>query len=131
MKEKIMRFMYGRYGIDSLGRFLIGVSGVCFIISLFFRKSPFYTLGLLLLFYVYFRMFSRNIYKRSAENQDFLQRTAKIRGWFEKQKYTFKQLKTHHIYRCPTCKQKIRIPRGKGKIEIRCPKCNTTFVKRS
>ena len=65
------------------------------------------------------------------ENQKFLQHTSKIRGFFAKQKYMATQHKTHHIYKCPNCKQKIRVPKGKGKIEIRCPKCQTTFIKKS
>lgn len=84
-----------------------------------------------LIIYTYFRIFSRNTYKRAAENQAYLSKTYKLRNWFAKQKNMMKQRKTHHIYKCPTCKQKIRIPRGKGKIEIRCPKCYTTFIKNS
>ena len=81
--------------------------------------------------YSYYRMFSRQTYKRALENQKFLQHTSKIRGFFAKQKYMVAQRKTHHIYKCPNCKQKIRVPKGKGKIEIRCPKCQTTFIKKS
>lgn len=84
-----------------------------------------------LLIYEYFRMFSRNIYKRSIENQWYLSKTAKLRTFFYRQKNLMLQRKTHHIYKCPTCRQKIRIPRGKGRVEIRCPKCNTTFIKKS
>ena len=69
--------------------------------------------------------------KRYAENQKYLQVTSKFRLRFNKEKNLMKQRKTHHIYSCPGCGQKIRIPRGKGKIEIECPKCHTKFVKRS
>lgn len=131
MREKLMRFMYGRYGVDSLCKFLAGAAFASFILSTFFEASIFSVIAWTLLFYSYFRMFSKNIYKRASENQSFLNRTAKIRGQFYKWKHTLTQLKTHHIYKCPTCRQKIRIPRGKGKIEIRCPKCNTRFIKRS
>lgn len=81
--------------------------------------------------YAYVRIFSRNISKRYDENQRYLAKTQKIRTWINKQKSLRQQRKIYHIYTCPGCKQKIRVPKGKGKIEIRCPKCGTTFVKKS
>lgn len=129
MREKFMRFMYGRYGIDTLGKYTIGAALVMIVLSNIFDSSVFAMLSWGLIILAYFRMFSRDIYKRSAENQTFLNKTFKIRGWFAAQKNMFSQRKTHHIYRCPGCRQKIRVPKGKGRIEIRCPKCNTTFIK--
>lgn len=131
MREKLMRFMYGRYGIDSFGKFLLWTGIALFFLSGFFDLHLFYTLAWVLLIYSYFRILSRNIYKRSAENQAYLKHTARIRSFWWTQKNLFRQRKTHHIYKCPSCSQKIRVPRGKGKIEIRCPKCQTTFIKRS
>lgn len=130
MKEKFYRFMQGRYGNDQFNRFLMILALICLIPGLFIR-GPFYLLGLLILIYAYFRMFSRNIYKRSTENSTYLKYEYKVRQWWATLKRDMKQRKTHHIYKCPSCKQKIRIPRGKGKIEIRCPKCGQTFIKRS
>lgn len=131
MKEKFMRFMYGRYGVDTLGKYSLGAGLATMVLSIVFDS---YTLSLLSWFFIiltYFRMFSRNLYKRSSENQTFLNKTYKLRTWFGKQKNMMAQRKTHHIYRCPGCKQKICVPRGKGRIEIRCPKCHTTFIKNS
>lgn len=131
MKERFMRFMYGRYGVDTLGKYSLGAGLVTMVLSIIFDS---YTLSLLSWFFIiltYFRMFSRNLYKRSSENQIFLNKTYKLRTWFGKQKNMMAQRKTHHIYHCPGCKQKIRVPRGKGRIEIRCPKCHTTFIKNS
>ena len=131
LKEKFMRFMYGRYGVDTLGKYSLGAGLATMVLSIVFDS---YTLSLLSWFFIiltYFRMFSRNLYNRSSENQTFLNKTYKLRTWFGKQKNMMAQRKTHHIYRCPGCKQKIRVPRGKGRIEIRCPKCHTTFIKYS
>ncbi len=131
MKEKFMRFMYGRYGVDTLGKYSLGAGLATMVLSIVFDS---YTLSLLSWFFIiltYFRMFSRNLYKRSSENQTFLNKTYKLRTRFGKQKNMMAQRKTHHIYRCPGCKQKIRVPRGKGRIEIWCPKCHTTFIKNS
>ena len=123
--------MYGRYGIDSLGKCLF-IFAIIFMLIANRTENGFWAiLSWALLFYSYFRMFSRNIYKRSAENQLYLKKTYKIRCWILRQKNMMSQRKTHHIYKCPTCKQKIRIPRGKGRIEISCPKCRTKFIKKS
>lgn len=130
MKEKLYRFMQGRYGNDQLNRFLMVLVLVCFVFSLFGLKVL-YVLGIALLVYAYFRMFSKNIYKRSQENSVYLKYEYKVRQWFATLKRDMNQKKTHHIYRCPSCRQKIRIPKGKGKIEIRCPKCGQTFIKKS
>ncbi len=130
MKEKFYRFMQGRYGNDQLNRFLMILVIVCFMFSLF-GVRPFYVVGIALLIYSYFRMLSRNTYKRSAENSVYLKYEYRVRQKFSAWKRDMSQRKTHHIYRCPSCRQKIRIPRGKGKIEIRCPKCSQTFIKKS
>ncbi len=130
MREKFYRFMQGRYGSDQLNRFLMIVALICFIISPFGGRL-FYVVGLGLLIYAYFRMLSRNIYKRREENSAYMRQQYKVKQRFATWKRDMSQRKTHHIYKCPSCKQKIRIPRGKGKIEVRCPKCGCIFIKKS
>ena len=122
--------MQGRYGNDQLNRFLMVLVMISLLLSLF-GVRPFYLVGIAILVWSYSRMFSRNIYKRQAENSVYLRYEYKVRQKFAGWKKAAKQRKTHHIYKCPSCKQKIRIPRGKGKIEIRCPKCGQTFIRRS
>ena len=137
MRDKFNKFMQGRYGVDDLSRFIMGVALVLIILAMFaniFSRTVGSTLDILggaAIVYAYIRIFSRNIQQRYAENQKFLQMTSKFRLRFNKEKNLMKQRKTHHIYSCPGCGQKIRIPKGKGKIEIECPKCHTKFVKRS
>ena len=134
MKEKFIRFMHGRYGVDQLSKFILILGLFVVVISAIFDNvlSLFmYILGWVLVIYCYFRVFSRNVPKRYAENQAFLAKTYNMRIFFQRQKSIWQQRKTHHIYTCPSCKQKIRIPKGKGKIAVRCPKCGTTFVKKS
>lgn len=135
MKEKLVKFMRGRYGVDSFSRFLLIVGLIAVLLSSFFGGryigTVCYLLGWIAIIYCYFRMFSRNVTKRYAENQTYLAKTYKLRTFFTRQKNLWKQRRIYHIYKCPNCRQKIRIPRGKGKIEIRCPKCSTTFIKKS
>lgn len=135
MKEKLRQFMQGRYGADQYSRFLLGAALVCIVAAMFFSRNIVglildYT-GLALLIYSYYRILSRNVSKRYEENRKYLSWISKIRGRFQREKNLMSQRKDFHIYTCPGCKQKIRIPRGKGKIEISCPKCGTKFVKRS
>ena len=131
MRDKFNKFMQGRYGADQMGQMLSAVSMVFLIISLFSRNQAWFLLAVIGIVYNYFRMFSKNISKRYAENQKYLTMTAGIRRRLASWKSQLAQRKIYHIYRCPGCKQKIRVPRGRGKIEIRCPKCNTRFVKKS
>lgn len=135
IRDRIIRFMYGRYGTDRLNMALTVMFVVCAALNMFIRNPYFHMVlnswEILLIILVYFRMFSRNISRRSAENQKYLRLENKIRYFFGKRKYIQQQRKEFHIYTCPQCRQKIRIPRGKGKISVRCPKCGNEFVKNS
>ena len=133
MREKLQRFMAGRYGVDAFSKFLMGSVLVLWVLDLFINSRVLYSWSILLIIYMYFRMFSRNIQKRYQENIKFLQMKSKVLGKLKwnQLKSDVKGRKTHHIYRCPTCRQKIRIPRGKGRICITCPKCKTEFTKTS
>lgn len=131
MKEKFYRFMQGRYGNDELSKFLVGVSMVLLILNLLTKSSIFNLLFWVCLIYSYFRMFSKNHSARYAENQKFLALKNKWMYKWENHKRVREQKKIYHIYRCPYCKQKIRIPKGKGSIIVTCPKCKQEFGKRS
>uniref|UniRef100_UPI003FF068FA hypothetical protein n=1 Tax=Roseburia sp. TaxID=2049040 RepID=UPI003FF068FA len=131
MREKFQRFMAGRYGVDELSKFLNIVLLVLLVLSIFIRSGILYLLALGILIYSYFRMFSRNISKRYEENQKFVNfRYRNVVKWnnFKKR---FAQRKEYRFYHCPQCKQTVRVPRGRGKICITCPKCRTEFVKKS
>lgn len=131
MKERMQRFMAGRYGNDQLNQFIFIVAIISMVLEIITRQSLFYTLTLVLLILAYVRVFSRNINKRYEENMKFLRKKDAILNKFRKQKYYAAQRRNFHIYTCPQCKQKIRIPKGKGKISITCPKCKTSFIKKS
>ncbi len=131
LRNKFNQFMLGRYGTDSLSRGMMILALALYVLNWFVNSSMLSSAFLLLLILCYFRMFSRNVYKRAQENQLYLQKTAKLRQSFYQFKNRAKGSKTHHIYKCPKCKQKIRVPRGKGRISIHCPKCNHDFIKKS
>ena len=131
MRDKIYRFMQGRYGTDDFYKFLFWVALLGIVINWFFKSQLLSFAVTLILVYAMYRVLSKNHSARYAENQRYLQATAKIRYWFDQQKKLVEERKYHHIYTCPKCRQKIRIPKGKGKIMIRCPKCHHEFQKRS
>lgn len=135
LREMLAKFMYGRYGTDRLNMFLLIVLIVCAGLNLFVRNGYFSIVmsswETLLIVLIYYRMFSRNIQKRYAENQKYLSLENKVKRFFGRTNYIQEQRKDFHIYTCPQCRQKIRIPKGKGKISVRCPKCGAEFVKKS
>ena len=131
MRNRLRNFMLGHYGFDSFSKFLMGVALVLCILDIFINSVFINSWFIVIMIYVYYRMFSKNINKRYQENMKYLQVKNKVVAKFNSEKSIMKQRKTHHIYKCPTCSQKIRIPKGKGRICITCPKCKTEFTKTS
>lgn len=147
MSQRFRRFMVGRYGSDNLSRFMLGTAFACMIINLFFRgKSLFLSILIwALIILVYLRMFSKNIRARYNENTRYLMFKDRIRSFFQNRKNqgpkgSFRKSgpgnsqgsdSSHKIFRCPACGQRVRVPRGRGAIEISCPRCGNRFTKRS
>ena len=133
IREGFMRFMVGRYGMDDLSKTIFGAEIGVMVVNLFLRLPVLNTVVMIGLVYLYFRMFSRNIPARYQENQKFLMFRQKVVGWWKREKMMLTTMKSYHYYTCPNpdCKAKIRIPRGRGKIIVTCPKCRTEFEKKS
>jgi DNA-directed RNA polymerase subunit RPC12/RpoP len=128
--------MYGRYGNDQLGNFLFVVYLVLFVVQFFCRGtiagSVLITLGYLVIIVYFFRCFSRNIYKRQRENQMFLRAWNPVKNYFRFWRMRIQERGgTKKLYRCPKCHQTIRVPKGRGKIAITCPKCRFEFIKKT
>lgn len=127
----LQNFMRGRYGVDQFGNFLLGLYLAVAVLSVLFMHNTLFLLSLLILVYCWFRILSHNIYKRSSENTRYLQKTYKLRAWISNRKKRLKDRKVYRYFTCPSCKQTLRVPRGKGAITITCPKCKTKFDKRT
>ena len=117
------RFMEGRYGTDRLNMTILTAGLVLCIVSMFFQiPAVNLTLTLLsyaLMFWAIFRTLSRNTYKRYQENRKYLQIFDRLKD------------REHRYFDCPKCRQLVRVPRGKGKIAITCPRCREKFVKKT
>ena len=131
MREKLRRFMIGRYGTDGLNQFLSIASLVLLLIAIVSRISLFTWVGVVLLVLCYYRSLSRNISKRTEENYKYYAVKDRIRNKFSGLKDQWANRKIYHYYRCPQCRQKLRVPRGRGRIQISCPRCGTQFIKKS
>lgn len=124
-------FMRGRYGVDQLSFALLITYFVLTFIGMLTSNGLLSNLSLLVLIYCWFRIFSKQVYKRSKENTWYLNKTYPIRHWFSKKKTRHQNRKIYKYYKCPHCKQELRVPKGKGEITITCPKCHTKFDKRT
>ena len=130
-RDRFANWMSGRNGMDELARFESGLVLILLIISLFSRLGLLYIVALAVMIHMYYRMFSRNVSKRYEENQKFLNLRYNSTVEWNKKKKHFAQRKTYCFFKCPQCKQEVRVPRGHGKICITCPKCKTEFIKKS
>ena len=122
MRERLARFMQGRYGIDQFTNFLVFSALIMVVIEMFI-KIPFVHLLLNILsvaaiMYAYFRILSRNHNKRYAENERYMRYHNGVKFFIARQISHMQQRKTHHIYKCPQCRQSIRVTKTKGRIAI-------------
>ena len=130
MKEKLYRFFAGRYGNDSLNQFLFFLEIVLVILSLFIRHFAFTILFFMVFFLYFYRTMSKNIYARQAENAKFIALRSKGTHTSKAMQKNM-QDKSYKHFVCPKCSQIIRVPKGRGNIEITCPNCRTRFSKKS
>ncbi len=130
MMEKLQRFMRGRYGWDIFGQFLTFAALVLFFLGMLTWRI-FYWLGLAALVFSYYRMFSRNIEKRRSENEWYLRTRAALVQKIRQLRRRFALRRTYKYFLCPECGQELRIPRGRGKVSIHCPKCGKEFTRKS
>ena len=122
--DALRRFMYGRYGTDQLNKWLLIAAVVLILLGWIGGKfvswmSVFSLLAYIPLVWSIIRMYSRNIEARRKENAAFLWRLNQLKD------------RNNRYFRCPRCRQTVRVPRGKGKINIRCPKCGEQFIKKT
>ena len=119
----LRRFMEGRYGSDKLNTAILMVALVLVLVYTFLPfglvKIILWIISYVLMIWAIFRMLSRNTYRRYQENRRFLQIVDGIRD------------REHRYYNCPTCRQRVRVPRRKGKISITCPKCREKFFRKT
>lgn len=118
------------YGLDQLSLALLLFGCLLTVVISFFRVPYYRFIGLLPMLIALWRTLSKNREKRYAENARFLQLWNPLRQWFL-QRWSRLRDRAHCYYACPTCKRTLRVPRGRGKIEITCPHCGTKFKKRT
>ena len=122
IKQALQRFMAGRYGTDKLNMWILGAGVILCLISVFVPApvNVAFTAGsYALMIWAIFRTFSRSTYKRYQENRKFLMLLNRVKD------------RQHRYFNCPKCRQPVRVPRGKGKIMISCPKCKEKFQRKS
>lgn len=125
------KLMAGRYGGDQLSIVLLVLSLLLTLLGKSTRIPLFIWISYLPLGLSFYRVFSKDISKRSLENYKFAIFLSPVYSWYKKAQASIKDRKTHKRYKCPNCKSSLRVPKGKGKINITCPKCKTKFEKRT
>lgn len=128
---RAMQWMSGRYGTDEFSRFLLIAGLGLSLLEMLFRIPLLSILGLVLVVYATMRGLSRDQSRRLKENQWYQKHKRNVTQWYYRLKNKNQQRKVYRFYKCPSCKQKLRVPKGKKKIKITCPNCSTQFVKKT
>lgn len=131
IRNWLRKFMMGRYGPDHLNAALLILAVALDLVNVFVNELWLGMASIAVLGFAFFRMLSRNISARRRENDRFLRFwwpvKQKIKGFFDRRK----SRRTHRFFKCPACKNILRVPKEKGKIMITCPKCGERFQKKT
>ena len=130
LRNTLMQFMMGRYGGDKLNNFLTVLYLVLWVLSLFARGvvgGILYMLTLALVGLVFFRMLSRNIPRRQAENERFLRLRWQFTQWWRRQTTRIKDIRRYRYRRCPYCGADLRLPIRRGRRTVTCSRCRSPF----
>lgn len=130
-QQKVAEWMRGRQGPDDLAMFCSNVALVLIVINIFARTSWLTWLALALIVYAGFRIQSKNLASRAKENAAFLKALGPVRPWVQNPKAALAEAKQYKHVKCSGCGQKVRVPRGKGKLRVTCPKCHEKFEVKS
>ena len=131
IKNWLRNFMIGRYGQDHLNNALLIAALAAWLLSLITGSSLLRLLYYIFMFLAIFRMFSRQIEKRRKENDRFLTYWWPMRRKLQLFIRKTKERRTHKFFKCPGCRNTLRVPKGKGKVNITCPKCGERFQKKT
>lgn len=124
LKQKLTQFFQGRYGNDELNRTISIAVLVVYFVGVLLQNNIVMSIAVAGMFYSMYRTLSRDFWTRSAENRKYL-------DFIQLNKMRFEQRKTHRIFKCKGCGKNVRVPKGKGKIEVRCPKCGNRSIHRT
>lgn len=127
MRNLITKFMYGRYGIDNLSKFIMILWFSTAVINIFFKNNIIYIVSLVPAFLFFFRVLSRNTVKRSAENAKYQAIADKVSAWIKFRWLILREIRTHRYIKCTGCHAVLRLPRKTGTHTAVCPKCKNRF----
>lgn len=130
-QRKVAKWLRGRQGPDDIVIFCTNLAFVLVVINLFAHTGWLGWVALALIAYAVFRIQSKNLGARARENAAFLKALGPARPWVQNPKAAFAEAKAYKHVKCASCGQRVRVPRGKGKLRVTCPKCRTKFEVRS
>ncbi|MBQ7086095.1 MAG: hypothetical protein IJM96_01295 [Clostridia bacterium] len=131
LAQKINQFMYGRYGTDRLNMFLLKLSIILVFLSYFPKMGICSLIAYIFVIWALFRSLSKNLHKRRLELYKYEEIKRDFKGRISLIKQIWQNRKTHKYFRCKNCGNIFRVPKGKGKIEVTCPKCKTKSIRKS
>ena len=131
IKAGLVKFMAGRRGADELSLAMLIGGALLSLLGTVLHTPVLSLLSMAIYIFTLFRMFSRNIEKRYAENAAFLKlwngMTSGIRQFFNR----LKNMKKYKYFKCPDCKSRLRLPRGVGEVTVTCGKCHHAFKQKA